>query len=709
MMNLTLASEEQKKIIDKIISKKNVVVNAVAGSGKTTTLLLLAEKQKHKKILQITYNKQLKNEVRKKIENLKLNNVEIQTYHGLAVKFYDQNAHTDDNLVKIIKNDMKIKYRPNYDIIVIDEVQDMTSNYYELIYKFIQDLGYKNNILILGDSYQGVYEFKNADIRFLLFSDKLWDRNNKKKEDFEKLTLNQSYRMTTQISSFVNKILLGHDRIISKKKGEHPVYYYRINTFSNLNDIFLKIMNFINVGYKFDDFFILSPSLKSLDNPCKKLENELVKNNIPVYFTRNEEDDIDEQIISGKIVFTTFHQAKGRERKIVFVFGFDESYFDLYAKDKNRRICPAEIYVALTRASEILVVVENDKNNPLPFLKKPPCQIKKYSFVNYICLNQQAKFKKNKKKEKNMITHNVSVKELTMYLSEITIKEIAPMLDILFEIKEKPKDENTIEIPLTIQSNTGLIEDVSDLNGIVIPAIYESKITQNLSSLEKIIEQYINKDIIDNQIVRDKINDLYDFDNYPKNSISRYLLLGNIFIALSENIYFKLNQIDNYNWLNQNMIDVCFKNLENNVQNNAVYEQVICDGCKNYFTFEHELYGDINIAGRVDAYDDNYVWEFKCVSALTMEHLLQLLIYAWIWEKCMGTNKKYRILNIRTGEVRELNYQSHMVDAIIELLFINKYDPKFKDSDKDFRKKCKKIREKYEAYDDDIFSIFDIK
>ena len=63
----------------------------------------------------------------------------------------------------------------------------------------------------------------------------------------------------------------------------------------------IKIMNFINAGYKFDDIFILSPSLKSIDNPCKKLENILVKNNVPVYYTRNEEDGIDDQIISGKI------------------------------------------------------------------------------------------------------------------------------------------------------------------------------------------------------------------------------------------------------------------------------------------------------------------------------------------------------------------------------------------------------------------------
>ena len=71
---------------------------------------------------------------------------------------------------------------------------------------------------------------------------------------------------------------------------------------------------------------MLAPSLKSTNNPVKRLENELVKNKIPVYFSRNEEDGLDEDVIKGKVAFTTFHQSKGRERKIVFVFGFDNSY-----------------------------------------------------------------------------------------------------------------------------------------------------------------------------------------------------------------------------------------------------------------------------------------------------------------------------------------------------------------------------------------------
>ncbi len=43
----------------------------------------------------------------------------------------------------------------------------------------------------------------------------------------------------------------------------------------------------------------------------------------------NDCKDINED----KIIFTTFHKSKGRERKLVIVFNFDESYFYYYNKE----------------------------------------------------------------------------------------------------------------------------------------------------------------------------------------------------------------------------------------------------------------------------------------------------------------------------------------------------------------------------------------
>jgi hypothetical protein len=696
-------SDEQNNIIESIKNNKSVVVNSVAGAGKTTTLLFIAFHNKNKKILQITYNKQLKLEVRNKIKNYDIDNVEIHTYHSLAVKNYDPNCFTDTGIIDVLEKNKPIKNEiPKYDIIVIDEVQDMTPNYYELIYKFMSDINFKSNILVLGDHNQGIYEFKNADTRFLTLSHKLWFFSD---IGFDKLTLNQSYRVTKPIAWFVNNVMLGNDRIISNKESNHKIYYYKKSIYNIHTQIFTKIKNLLKSGYKPEDIFVLSPTLKSVSNPIKKLENIMVKNNIPVYFSRNEEEGIDEKIIAGKAVFTTFHQSKGRERKIVFVFGFDESYFDFFAKEKNRMTCPSELYVAVTRASEILFIIEHDKNESLPFLKIRPDEFYKHNqYIEYIHtetkLPKNPKETKEKKKKEILNVHNTSVIDLTAYLSEMTMRDITPMVKALFTVITPQKDHCTVDIPSNITMKNGLVEDVSDLNSLIIPAIYECQVSGGKSTVQKIVENYCDETTKENkEFIERKKKELV---KHQKNAISIYLILGNLYIALTENILSKLNQIDKYDWLSSNVIKVCHKNIKNNISDSAKYEQLITNTKQGNFTYKHKKYGDICITSRVDVIDntDNgkeTLWEIKCTNKLTIEHMLQLMIFAWMWERINnGVGGKYKAINIRTGEVIELKYIDYVVNEIMEVIFINKYESKTKDTDVLFLEKCKKIRRKYE-------------
>lgn len=690
-MNIS-PSIEQQNIISSIQNNKNVVVDSVAGAGKTTTLIFVAEHNPNKKILQITYNKQLKLEVREKMKLLEIENVEIHTYHSLAVKYYDPKCYTDDNIIKVMTKKIPInKPQLRFDLIVIDEVQDMTPNYYELIYKFMKDINFNSNILILGDTYQGVYEFKNADTRFLSFSTKIWNL-----QGFEQLNLNESYRVTEQIAWFVNKAMLGYDRIISKKKSNHKIYYYKKSIHNVHNDLYKQIIDLFKKGYKPDDIFVLSPALRNANNPVKKLENLLVKSNYPVYFSRNEEEGIDEKLIAGKIVFTSFHQSKGRERKIVIVYGFDDTYFDFYAKNKNRMTCPSELYVAVTRSSDILIVLEHFQNDSLSFLKMSKDELKNSPYIEYI--EQEVKRSRKKKdKEKDMVgpSHNTTVTDLTMYLSEATLKEITPIIKMIYTTILPPN--NIIDIPLTVKMKSGLVEDVSDLNGLVIPAMYEAKKNNNMSTIQKTVEKYCREMNKENRYYIDKKR--RDIGKYQNNPISIYLILGNLYIALTENILSKLNQIDSYNWLSKETINACHKNIKKNIGKNAKYEKIIYnDNHKQHFIYKHKQYGEIYIGGRIDIYDDETLWEVKCTSNLTVEHMLQLLFYSWMWDQHMKNeigNKKFKLLNIKSGEVMELNFNKYLIDEIVEIIFINKYEQKNKDDDLIFLEKCKKIRRKY--------------
>lgn len=678
-------SEEQEKVINLITQNKSVVVNSVAGAGKTTTLLFIAEKNKDKKILQITYNKQLKLEVRNKVKKTGIQNVEIHTYHSLAVKFYDPNCYTDDNIIKVLKNNVEIKTQSQikYDIIVIDEVQDMTPNYYELIYKFMSDINFNSTMLILGDIYQGVYEFKNADTRYLTMSHKIWKNNN-----FEHLVLHQSYRVTHQIATFVNNIMLGDNRIISNKFGK-KVCYYKKNIHFIAAELFGKIKYYFSQGYTAQDIFILCPTLKSENNPIKKLENIMVKNNIPVYFSRNDEEGIDENIISGKAVFTTFHQSKGRERKIVIVFGFDNTYFDFYAKEKPRDTCPSELYVAVTRASEILILIHHNQNEQLSFFKG---EILNNEYIEYLEAKQINK-QNNKINLFNM--HKTTIKSITSFLSEMSMRKILPKIPHIFE---KTKDANNIiDIPLNVKMKSGLVEDVSDLNSLVIPAIYEANITRENSSMHKVVEGFFMNETKENKsYIENKKRELMLNKQDP---ISVYLLLGNLYIAFTENILSKLNQIDRYDWLSKKIIKTCHKNIKNNIKDDAKYKQIITDENDNCVKINHKKYGLICISGRIDAYDSDTLWEIKCTTKITIEHLIQLIVCSWMWEKSMKSRlgeKKYKIINIRTNEVYELKYNNEIVEEIIELCFYNKYESRIKDSDIIFLEKCKKIRKQYD-------------
>lgn len=695
--NEIIPSKEQKAIVNNITNNKSVIVDAVAGSGKTTTVLFIAQKNKEKNILQITYNKQLKLEVRNKVQAKKLTNLEIHTYHSLAVKFYDQNAHTDDKIIKIISENIRPKNTKKYDIIIVDEVQDMTPNYYSLICKFLIDMDLQSSLLvILGDRYQGIYEFKNADARFLTMSHKIWENILKNKKHIS-LPLQESYRITKQIAWFVNNAMIGQERIISNKEGKHPVYYYKKNKFIAHTIFAEKIINFLKMGYNPSDIFVLAPSIKSTaTNPVKKLENLLVQQNIPVYFSRSDEDGIDEDIIKGKIVFTTFHQSKGRERKIVFVFGFENSYFDYHCKDKDRNICPSELYVATTRASEILVLLEHESDDQLPFMQYDHDALQSSGMVRVFKSINKKYSKKIKKNNENILDniHKTNVTELTKYISEETLKLFGLLLDKIFTVETEPKKKSTVIIPSSIVTSNGLTEDVSDLNGLVIPAIYEKKISKDKqSTLERITKSmYEITDAATKKFIDEKYALLKQIGE--KDEIAYFLCIGNLYVTLTEKIYSKLKQIDKYDWLTKEMVDICKKNISNNALKSAQYEQELGqyeNENGKFFQYSTNMYGKINIRARIDCFDDETLWEFKCVESIQLEHMLQLCIYAWIWEKIMkdkNGEKKYKILNIRTGEVRTMKYKSHIVDEIMDIIFVNKYMPKVRDDDNEFIQKC---------------------
>ena len=72
----------------------------------------------------------------------------------------------------------------------------------------------------------------------------------------------------------------------------------------------------------------------------KVLENSFAEKGIPVFVPSNDDSGIVDNLAANKVVFSTYHQAKGLERKVVVVFGFNADYFTYFAKESDSLRCP---------------------------------------------------------------------------------------------------------------------------------------------------------------------------------------------------------------------------------------------------------------------------------------------------------------------------------------------------------------------------------
>ena len=726
-MNLPIPSEEQMYIINHIKSGKyNGEVDAVAGSGKTTTILSLATHITDKSIIQITYNSELKREVSEKKDKYGLSNIAIFTYHSFAYKYYTEEANTDIGISKIIRTDMPPKMAlPHIDILVGDEIQDMNFLYYQLLQKVLKDSGNKSHvqILILGDKYQGLYEFKGADTRFLTLGHQIWTTASSL--PFKQMNLTTSYRLTRPIADFVNKVMLGADgavssdvdgrsslveRIHAVKDGPKVSYIRRSNCFQVFRTIGVKIINMILSGYaKPSDIFVLAASVKQ--KYFKMIENMLVENNIPCYVPMNDVTTINSDVIKNKVIFSSFHQSKGRERKVVIIYGFDRTYFDYYNRGADMSVCPSTLYVAATRATEKLIVVESA--DPLPFLKYTHFQLRDSTFVDFEGepINFFDEFANAT--DNDVQYHKTSPTELIRFLNENVVITIADLMeDYLFTSSSNddgdPDDADAVNT--TIVSNENFItssyfgndvcEEVSDLNGLVIPSLYQERNSGKNSITEYVLAQ-IDKE---RPFYKEK---MCEVDFSQPLSLANHLLVTNIYKSMNENLYFKLAQIVSYDWLSQDNVDSMFGNMDAHISepDNLEYEvAIIKDKYKtaeqtavkysriDEFIERHmgKEFGILRMNAIVDAISPDTIWEFKCVEALTTEHRLQLLIYAWLIRMTgdCGSGMKFKLLNIRTGEMQTLDHSSPLVDEIMVMILKAKFEKHVPKSDEEFVRDC---------------------
>ena len=701
-------SEEQQFVIDNIISGKNVVVDACAGSGKSTTILSCANQFQDKTFLQMTFNKELRKEVKETTDKYNIDNILIHTFHSLAVTYYYNQAFDDMGLRKLLRENISPKVDlPNIDILVLDECQDMSVLYFQFMAKLMIDIGKPFQLLILGDKRQGIYEFKGAHIGFLTNASFFWENHpflSTKK--FIYCSLQMSYRITNPMADFVNQTLLGENRVLACKPGI-PVKYYRRTIDKIVPIILSKIQELLREGNLYGDIFILAGSMHK-NNTILQLENELVQENIPCYIPMKEnQEQLDSRIIDKKIVFSSFHSVKGRQRKHVIVIGFDNSYFEWYCRDSPVDTCPNTLYVGCTRATHSLTVFEadnkfsNDSYRPLPFLKMSHSDMQSRDFIDFIG-NPMIIAPVSGKEEKEKNRKNNTATSLVSFVPDSELDIICPILDRIF-ILEKEADINSIDIPSVIETKCGFFEEVSNLNGIAIPIMFYDYLRPEkaTNTLQRIIHQGIQNFKPDaHYFLRNAVKNMPD----TCANTSDYLYLANISSAIDTKLYSKMKQIDTdeYNWLEDSKLQSCFERLDSIVGEECRMgkwfpeKTIIHESCdEDHLEIDQCLtpllpvsHYKYRFTARIDLETEQSIWELKCTSNITIEHKMQTVIYAWLYQMVYNKKKIVRLFNIKTGELWKIDAEIEDLTTIVVALLRGKWHKSEKKTEKEIMDEC---------------------
>ena len=679
------ASEEQGNIVQQY-RENNVKIDAVAGSGKTTTAYYIGKEFSEDLILLLTYNAKLRLETREKLEENGVLNVEVHTYHSFCVKYYDHKCFKDGPMKKLVDKDNKPLKEFQYRRIICDEAQDITPLYYRLIHKIYKDNGCEVLKCIMGDEKQSIYGFNGADERFVTKAETLFKTGDN--IQWVKCSLSTSFRITKGMADFINRGCLQHERIHSLKEGKKPIYL-KCDVFENQykhtsrNKIFRILETLLQI-YSPEDIFILAPSIKSEKTPVRVLENKLkrILPHINIFIPTSDEEKIDEKVIAGKIVFSTFHQSKGLERKVAVIYNVDDSYFTFYKKAIDPRIFVNELYVAFTRASEILVLIHNETNLPLQFLDERIIR----DLTSYTDSGINGR--------KIMLNPNklipTAVTDITRHIQENTSEEIMKY----FEIKKIREESERILIDVqSEQSET--VENVSEITGTAIPMYYESTTKGKIQCI-RMMPRNENKTLYNTQLSEfalideeDSIGNLKQYNIKEinirdlSNNPDELLYIANRWCSFKSGFLSKIKQIKVYDWLSKENLNHCKERIDSLELLNVDFEKKYQVGGRK------ELFNR-SLIGFIDCIDRNNIYEFKCVQKLENEHFIQLAIYAYMNEVSNGEGLDYNyyLYNILTDEMFSIIVNLDKLKKMMEFIMYQKYYASLeKISDDEFIKK----------------------
>jgi len=188
--------------------------------------------------------------------------------------------------------DVLLKWQKNMHYIQVDEAQDSSDSQFQLVEMLSR---IHNNLFVVGDPDQTIYEWRGAKPEYLVDFDKMFP-------DCETIIMNQNYRSTPNILKVGNhiiknnKIRVDKDMITEKPEGFEVVHFHGKNDFEEALWVANEIKDIIKTeNAKYSDITLLYRA----NHISRNIEQCLIKENIPYsifggirFFERKEIKDV---------------------------------------------------------------------------------------------------------------------------------------------------------------------------------------------------------------------------------------------------------------------------------------------------------------------------------------------------------------------------------------------------------------------------------
>ena len=663
-MSSVVPSKLQDRVLSAFREGRNVVVEAVAGAGKTTVFLLLARDSPREKFLLLTYNKKLCAETREKAAKVwGLTNIEVHTYHSFCRKQYVQDGYTDKIIREAVLGDLPPRRRIDFSVVLLDEQQDCTTWYYWLTRKILRDNARGPPRLVLcGDRRQCINQYKGADDRFLTKGQALYGERS-----WAACPLDVSLRIPAPHAAFVDACMLGgRGEIRSAKAGPKPVYLVcDVHADADDHAVLRVVEGWLAQGIPPGDIMVLAPGLRKA-HPVMRLEKLLQMRHIPCYVPTGDDREPCDEAMLNKVCFSTFHQAKGRERKCTAVYSFDASYFKYYARGADVHVCPNTMYVAATRSLEHMVLVQDAASGPLPFLDMQALE----QHADVVRLASAGVGASPSKLGPCLATKSVT--ELLLHLSD---ELVDALVDGYAMTQVSAPEMHDTYVPSEHGSTVeGSTEEISDINGNVATTLLELHRHIDWStSVCRIFKEACS-------IARSK-----SYRPFPRvlqraqrirdeycNGMNQDMLLSLPDIAFCCAVYTdpeyvsRVLQLRDFNWWDQKSARYVLD----------CFDEYGVDADARHEVEAKAEFSGLSIVGRFDLLGSTQLTEVKYVKELQPVHKLQLMVYAWLHGKTAGPEAaaklSYDLLNTRTRECWRMGYDEQKLEKVMRRILQSK-------------------------------------